>query len=191
MAGGAVDGFRRSFSSAGRCSVPRFSFTAILCVAVIWLCNQTHWTQGIAFDALAGGIAGTAFAKLVVEAIKRLRDAGHDPRMLTRIAVALTAAALIVGTSAFSGEHWAETPATVLAIAVPAIAAIALLWPGHPSRPGDVRLKERRSWAFVTLCIVGGAAAAGWLAWFEAGMAENAHRMDAWSHAHRSEESAR
>lgn len=191
MAARGLEGLGGFYTFDGRSSVLRFATVAILCWAVLLACGRTSWKLGIPFNALVGAIAGAALAKLVVEIVRRLRDAGHSRRLVVRVTVGAALAVAVVGLSAFEGDKWAELPANILLYLVPAIAAVALLWPGKPTL-GDAQVRSRgRAIPFAAACVLGGAAVAGWLAWLENGMAENAREMDEWSHAHRSDGAVR
>ena len=162
------------FSVAGRTSVLRLVVIAVLIAAVLWACAQTTWEYGRVINGFIGAVAGAAIAKLVVEAIRRLRDAGISLRFASWCALALGLAAIGVFSSYFLVDlESAQTMLSILTYASIMFVAVGLLWPSRASSTQtQARGMESRGLTFAVACVIGGAIVAALLASLSIGMDE-------------------
>jgi hypothetical protein len=169
--------FSRFYSIAGRASVARILLVACLAGAVLWGCAQASWEYGLVAAAITGALAGAALAKLVVEAVRRLRDAGIDRRAAAWGCLALGVfVAAAFASFFFVGPQMGRTMLSVATWITPPALIVPLLWPGRPGRADGVDVRGSRGLHFAIACIVGGIAVALFLAWLSIGMDESNRR---------------
>lgn len=174
IAAGLANGLCRFFSASGRTSLLRFAVVAVICGALLWACGQTSWTRGQLFNTVVGTVAGAALGKLGVEAVRRLRDAGHNLTVISRVLLGLGLFFLFLLLN--PDPAWVRAAVEALYYGVPAAAFVLLFWPARTS----ASVATTSSWRgpiFAIACLVAGTATASWIAWFEIGMDENKKRI--------------
>lgn len=167
--------FYRFYSVVGRISIARFAGVVVITVVVLFAVSHVDWQWGLAANILAGAIGGAAFAKLLVDAIRRLGDAGISRRIAAWVALAFgaaTGAALYAVLT--SDPPWAAFVLTAVEYGAPITCAAALLWPprrdASDSARARARAPDRAGVAIAAMCVVGGAAGMGFVAWLSIGM---------------------
>lgn len=169
----ALQAVSRFYSASGLTSIPRMVLVTVAVVAILWVCGQPDWTMGLPINTLAGAVAGAALAKIIVEAVRRLRDAGIDLRLAAWCALAVGIGVLaalypIVLDSATGAQRsplWINILRVAVRYGVPILAAAALLWPKRlgPRRtdlavdPAASSKPSRRGQWFALACVIGGA----------------------------------
>lgn len=147
----------RFFSVAGRASIPRFWIVAVAVAAILWACGQTTWEYGRVANGFIGAVAGTAGAKLVVEAVRRLRDASVNLRLAAWCALgAGSATAFVFASFFFLGLQIAQAMLSFLTYAVPIIAAVALSLPSRAQPATLAQGSAKRGLPFAITCTVRG-----------------------------------
>ncbi|WP_260598490.1 hypothetical protein [Sphingomonas endolithica] len=159
------------YSVVGRVSIASFIAVAAVCAAVLWAALQADWQWGLVPNIVVGAVAGAAVAKLLVAAIRRLRDAGINLRVAAAILLVVT---VITGSAFFtflsSDEPWAEWVLNVADYGVPMICAVALLWPSRRDVGGHASGSDRAGVLIAISCVVGCAALWGFIAWLSIGI---------------------
>lgn len=177
------------YSASGRTSILRMVAVAVAAASVLWVCSGTRWTYGLLVNGIAGAAAGAAVAKLVVEAVRRLRDAGINLRLAALGALAL--GAVMIGAVVIAvGSDAGQGVIPEVAIYGPlAVAAVALLWPPR-RRPVPLYEQPKASFLgghgprFAIACIACATGIALFNAWLEHGMDEANQRAMRFSAEH-------
>ncbi len=160
---------RRFYSDQGRTSIGRMFAITLVAGVILYVCGQTSWEYGRIAAAAVGAIAGAALAKLIVEGVRRLRDAGIDTRMAARgllLLGVLTIAAF--GSFFVASPQVGRTLLSVLKWLVPIAVILPLLLPprnrsaGHGTNDKGFRL--------AVACTIGGAVVALLLSSLSIGM---------------------
>ncbi|MES3154232.1 hypothetical protein [Sphingomonas faeni] len=166
---------RRFYSEKGRTSIGRMIVVILVASVIFYICGQTSWEYGRVAAAAVGAIAGAALAKLTVEGIRRLRDAGIDTRMaawgLLLLGV-LTIAAF--GSFFVASPQVGRTLLSVLKWLVPIAVILPLLLPPRDSTAGHE--PNDKGFRFAVACTVGGAVVALLLSSLSIGMDETNRR---------------
>lgn len=162
------------YSTAGRTGIARFAIVAAITIAILYAVPTVDWTWGLVPNIVAGALGGAAFAKLLVEAIRRLRDAGISRTFAAWFALG---AGILFGSafSAFllSDPPWADSVLTTLIYGLPIVSAIALVWPPRGGSDVASNGSRRVGIAIATLSIIVGAMTMGFIAWLSMGMDAN------------------
>ncbi len=185
-----MNAFAHFYSTAGRLSIVRFALVALVVVALLYGLDIVDWQWGLVANIAAGAMGGGACGKLLVSAIRRLKDAGFSIRYAAWLALALGAVTLFTFvTFLISDPLWANDVLTVLGYVVPGSAVVAMLW---PPKPESSSTSNHRRWAGPVIGLVSiatGAVVAGFLAWLSIGMdANNRARAEQEIHQHLGEQ---
>jgi hypothetical protein len=165
----------RFYSDQGRTSIGRMIAVILVAGVILYLCGQTSWEYGRIAAAAVGAIAGAALAKLIVEGIRRLRDAGIDTRMAARgllFLAVLTIAAF--GSFFVASPQVGRTLLSVLKWLVPIAIILPLLLPPRIIRAGHET--NDKGYRLAVACTVGGALVAILLSSVSIGMDETNRR---------------
>lgn len=169
----------RFYSTAGRTSNVGLASTALAVALLLFAISYIDWTWGILPNVIAGAIGGAAIGKLCVATVRRLQDAGIDPRLAGWIMLGAGIAFAIAIGSIMSGDPpWAQFVLIGLQYGLPALWVAALLWPSRPASYDVPQIHTTKGMAIAAASVIIGAAAMGAVAWMSTGM-DAANRRNA------------